>query len=333
MTQISTQVGDAASLLKQGGIVAIPTETVYGLAANAFDLDAVSSIFTAKNRPFYDPLIIHCATKQKAFRLLIDFPYVFNQLADAFWPGPLTLVALKSSKVPDMITAGSDKVAVRVPNHKLTLELLDALPFPLAAPSANPFGYVSPTSAQHVYSSLKGSIPLILDGGVCEVGIESTIVGMNANFEPEIWRLGGISQKEIEAVCGCKVALKIQSSSNPKAPGQLQKHYSPSTKLRIVTLDQLIHMLKENKPNMNEVGLISFGLHPVFTQFKYHFALSEKGKIKDAAHNLYHVLREADSCNLAEIWTILPPDKGVGKAIQDRLKRAAYAPESGNTVL
>nr|WP_310590383.1 L-threonylcarbamoyladenylate synthase [Dyadobacter sp. NIV53] len=225
MAIIDNDVQLAKQFLLKGQLVAIPTETVYGLAGNALDEKSVLSIFEVKNRPSFDPLIIHTDSLDKLKNYVTDLPASARNLAIAFWPGPLTLLLPKKSIIPDLVTSGLDHVAVRIPNHPLTLELLRQLEFPLAAPSANPFGYISPTKSEHVNAQLGEKIPYILDGGECGVGIESTIVGF-VNDIPTVYRLGGLAIDEIENIVG-KVNVLPHSSSNPQAPGMLKSHYAP----------------------------------------------------------------------------------------------------------
>jgi L-threonylcarbamoyladenylate synthase len=198
MAQIETDIEKAKALLESGELVAIPTETVYGLAGNALNPDAVAKIFSVKNRPSFDPLIIHTDSLEKVRKFTLDIPAPLDRLAAHFWPGPLTLLLPKKPIVPDLVTSGLDTVAVRIPQHTLTLSLLEALDFPLAAPSANPFGYISPTTAAHVQDQLGDKIPYILDGGPSQVGLESTIVGLE-NGEVVVYRLGGLEVAAIES--------------------------------------------------------------------------------------------------------------------------------------
>ncbi|MFN0032420.1 MAG: L-threonylcarbamoyladenylate synthase, partial [Flavobacteriales bacterium] len=223
-TTISIDLESAARLLKAGECVAIPTETVYGLGANALDENAVVKIFEAKNRPFFDPLIVHISDSDQMNKFTSEIPPIAKKLADAFWPGPLTLLLPKSDAIPYLVTSGLDTVGLRVPNHPLALSLLRSLPFPLAAPSANPFGYISPTTAQHVLAQLAGRISMVLDGGPCGVGVESTIVQCTGDVV-SIVRLGGLCVEDIESVAG-KVNLQLNASANPMAPGQLSSHYA-----------------------------------------------------------------------------------------------------------
>ena len=225
MAEIGVDIEQAAAFLRLGKLVAIPTETVYGLAGNALDVKAVSSIFQTKNRPSFDPLILHVASLEQVSPFVSEFPEKLKRLAEAFWPGPLTVLLPRKASVPDLVTSGLDRVAVRVPNHPLTLALLAQLDFPLAAPSANPFGYISPTQAAHVAAQLGLQIPYILDGGACAVGLESTIVGMEGE-QVVIYRLGGLELSEIESLVG-QVTVQAPSTSTPSAPGQLASHYAP----------------------------------------------------------------------------------------------------------
>ena len=242
----------AAELLKAGRLVAIPTETVYGLAGNAFDTVAVSDIFAVKHRPTFDPLIVHTWCLERMQALVGDFPPDAQRLAVDFLPGPLTLLLPKAEAIPDIVTAGSPLVAVRIPRHPLTLRLLEMLDFPLAAPSANPFGYISPTTAAHVERQLGDKIPYILDGGPCTVGLESTIVGF-VDGRPVIYRKGGVSVEAIEAVVG-KVAVRPHSSSNPLAPGMLKSHYAPHTP---ILLGDISAILKANAGRRVGVMVVS----------------------------------------------------------------------------
>ena len=206
MTLISQDIDQAISLLNQDELIAIPTETVYGLAGNIYSEKAISAIYALKQRPLFNPLIVHVHSVDQLENLTIEFPEKAKKLATQFWPGPLTLILKKHPNVPDLITAGNDTVAVRIPNHALTLALLSKLDYPLAAPSANPFGSISPTNALHVADYFVGQLPMVLEGGQCQNGIESTIVGFE-NGEPVLYRLGAISQEDIEHVVG-KLPLK-----------------------------------------------------------------------------------------------------------------------------
>lgn len=307
---------EEAALHLQHAVVAIPTETVYGLAGNALDANRVAEIFKVKNRPFFDPLIIHVSSFDRLNDLITDFPKPLNMLADAFWPGPLTLLLPRSQKVPDLTCSGLPDAAFRIPSHPLTLELLSKLDFPLAAPSANPFGYVSPTTANHVNDQLGDQIPYILDGGPCSVGLESTIVGM-LNGKPTIFRLGGLSVEAIEAVIG-QVSVQVNQSSDPRAPGMLKSHYAPGKPLNTGNLDALLDKFKRENP-----------LLLVFHEFRSDYPvelqmrLSEDGTDISAASRLFDILRKADVHPAKRILAEFAPEFGLGKAINDRLKRAS----------
>ena len=317
MAVIGTDIDAAAELLRNGKLVAIPTETVYGLAGNALNDDAILEIFKVKRRPKFDPLIAHTDSLDKVKSYVKRIPEVALKLADAFWPGPLTILLEKQEHIPDLLTSGLPAVAVRMPNHPLTTALLKQLDFPLAAPSANPFGYVSPTSAQHVEDQLGTKIPYILDGGQCSIGIESTIIGFDEQEKPIIYRLGGKKIEDIEAVVG-KVKLKINHSSDPMAPGMLKSHYAPSKRVIIGKLDMLIERFK----NQN-FGIISF--HKKFNEIseEKQIVLSPSKDLSEAARNLFSALRIMDQKNIDLILTEKFPEEGLGAAINDRLKRAA----------
>ena len=249
---ITKDIAFCRRLLKENKLVAVPTETVYGLAANAFNEDAVKRIFKAKGRPRFNPLIVHIHSIEQLSRLASVIPEKALQLAEAFWPGPLTLILPKQPEVPDIITAGKPTVGIRMPNHPMTLELLRGLSFPVAAPSANPFTRISPTSAKHVAHYFGDRIPAILDGGPCEVGLESTIVGFDGDT-PVIYRKGGISIEQIEVLVG-KVALLTKNETAPQAPGMLLKHYAPKTP--VLVSDEVGTLLKEHPKK--RIGVISF---------------------------------------------------------------------------
>jgi L-threonylcarbamoyladenylate synthase len=305
----------AANLLSEGKLVAIPTETVYGLAANALDEKAVLSVFEAKRRPFFDPLIVHVSSLDSAKKYATFNDPRLLELANNFWPGPLTLLLPKKNNVPDLVTSGLPLVAVRVPNHALTLELLNKVGFPLAAPSANPFGYVSPTQAIHVANQLGAEVDYILDGGECSVGLESTIVGVEEG-KICVFRLGGLAIEVIESFVG-EVDLRINVSSNPKVPGQLKSHYAPRKSLKLGDLKTLA---LENAAK--KIVAITFG-NIDLPSGVIQLNLSSKSDINEAALNLFKFLREADESEADLVIASLLPDEGLGKAINDRLKRAS----------
>lgn len=320
MAEIGKNLETALDLLQQGEVIALPTETVYGLAGSAFNAGAVSRIFAIKNRPYFNPLITHTNDIEKVARYVQHLPKYARMLAEPFWPGPLTLLLLKTKAVPDIVTAGSDRVAVRIPRHPLTLKLLEALDFPLAAPSANPFGYVSPTCAEHVEEQLGDKIPYILDGGPCEVGIESTIVGFEEG-KVIVYRLGGISTEDLAGVVGEQNLLvhnRQKDDDVPQASGMLSSHYAPGKKVIVGRLDELIMQYDPDK-----AALISFkDYYPQVPQQRQ-FILSAAGNINEAAQRLFSALREMDKLPVKYILAELVPDYGLGRAINDRLLRAA----------
>lgn len=315
MVVLGHNIERAKELLLKSEVVGIPTETVYGLAGNALDENAILKIYEVKKRPKFDPLIAHTDSLEKVEGLVQDIPELAKQLTNEFWPGPLTLLLKKKEIVPDLLTSGHERVAVRIPNHSLTLDLLSNLDFPLAAPSANPFGYVSPTTAQHVADQLGSKIHYILDGGECHVGVESTIVGFE-DERPIIYRLGGIAIENIEKVIG-KVELKINVSSDPSAPGMLKSHYSPGRRLIIGDIDQKLAQM-----NPSTTGIISYQKNYAVPD-ENQFVLSQSGDLNEAARNIFKALRKMDNPSIMEVLAEEVPDRGLGKAINDRLKRAS----------
>ncbi|MEM9390027.1 MAG: L-threonylcarbamoyladenylate synthase [Bacteroidota bacterium] len=318
MAEIGSDISKAKTILQNGGLVAIPTETVYGLAGNALDLDAVASIFSAKNRPSFDPLIVHVGSINEAKKYTLKWTEKAHTLAREFWPGPLTLLLEKRDSISDLVTSGMQKVAIRVPSQKLTLDLLHVLDFPLVAPSANPFGYVSPTSPTHVNDQLGIKIPYILNGGDCEIGLESTIVGFDTNDEPTIYRLGGLSVEQIESVIG-KTHLTPHSSSNPQAPGMLKSHYAPSVSIRLGNIE----MNLKKFVSKDDVGIISFNTQFENVPEKNQLKLAPDKVLNTAAKNLFSALRYMDTLKISTLLIEEVPDYGLGKAINDRLRRAA----------
>jgi len=314
VTLIGTDVQYAAGLLREGSVVAIPTETVYGLAGNALDTEAVVRIYEAKQRPRFNPLIMHLPSLEAAAPYVQDIPGILIRLAREFSPGPLSYLLPRSSRVPDIITAGSDKVVVRIPAHPLTLELLGLLDFPLAAPSANPSGYVSPVTAAHVYEGLHGRIPYILDGGPCAVGLESTIVGMEAD-ELVIYRLGSVSAGDIVRFTGIRPRYSLLHE-RPGTPGQMKSHYATSKPLHVGDPDRFM----ADHPG-SRVGVISFRTH--HPRASHCMVLSPRGDLHEAATNLFQAMRELDRSDVDHIVAERFPDEGIGMAINDRLGRAS----------
>ncbi len=314
---IGNNIQLAIELLNSNKLVAIPTETVYGLAANAFNESAVLSIYKTKNRPQFNPLIIHSNSIERFEQWGLQIPKQVKLLANKFWPGPLTFIIPANNKVPDIVTAGTGAVAIRVPNHPVTLSLLEQLSFPLAAPSANPSGFISPTSAQHVENQLGDKIDYILDGGVCQVGVESTIISFLEN-EPKILRFGGLAIEEIEEVLGHRLITNI-TSNKIVAPGMLTKHYAPNHPLFLV---DDIFKATEGK-DMNRVGVITFYQSVNDIPEANQFVLSKSKDLNEAASKLFAVMRNIDELDIDEIYAEKFPNTGLGYAINDRLKRAS----------
>lgn len=316
-----------ARVLRAGGVVAVPTETVYGLAANALDAAACRQIFALKERPAHDPLIVHVAS-----RTMADSVAHLNKLADElaprFWPGPLTLVLRKRPTVPDVVTAGRATVAVRVPAHPLLHALLVRSGLPLAAPSANLFGGVSPTSAAHVQQSLGDRIDHILDGGECTIGIESTIVDAREPHDPVILRLGGLPREDIERVLGRPVRVHERSAETRAnepggelAPGMLDRHYSPRTPLE---LRAGAFSASELSAPIAGVARVCFQRPATAaTTHSDTYWLTETGDLGEAARRLFALLRELDARGYARLIFEPAPAHGLGAAINDRLRRAA----------
>ncbi len=318
LAETGKNIEQAAALLKAGKLVAIPTETVYGLAANALNEQAVLKIFEAKNRPFFDPLIIHVHSIEAATQYAVFNDQRLLQLARRFWPGPLTLLLPKKEMIPAIVTSGLDQVAVRVPDHVLSLSLLKALDLPLAAPSANPFGYVSPTEPAHVEKQLGKKVDYILDGGPCSVGLESTIAGVE-DGKVVIYRLGGLPLEAIENEIG-SIELKLNQSSNPVAPGQLKSHYAPKKPLFIGDISELI----KSHPG-KKITLLCFGDHKHQAENVVMLNLSPEKSLEEAALNLFRYLRLSDESDADIVICEKLPDEGLGRAINDRLTRASVS--------
>lgn len=317
-TIIGTDIDLASDILIRGEVVAIPTETVYGLAANACNPDAVIKIFEAKNRPHFNPLIVHTKSWEAAMNYTQEVPEIAHRLAALFSPGPLTFLLPKRNNIPDLVTAGSNLVAIRIPNHPMALALLNQLDFPLAAPSANQFGYISPTSAAHVLQSLDGKINYILDGGSTTVGLESTIIGFDEQENVVLYRVGGIAIEDIEKVTGKKVIMaEVSTQNKPQTAGQLKSHYAPNTPLYIGDVGQLFEEHQSKK-----IALISFSNNYPNLNIAHRFILSPSGNLNEAAQKLFAVLRQIDELNVDLIFAENFPNEGLGIAINDRLNRA-----------
>lgn len=309
----------AGELLRAGGVVAMPTETVYGLAANALNPQAAARIFEIKGRPKFDPLIVHATDREQVETLVSDFPAPARRLADALWPGPLTLVLPRREIVPDIVTSGLPTVAVRVPNHAIARAMIRAAGVPLAAPSANQFGAVSPTTAQHVRDELGSAVDMVIDGGPCATGVESTIIEWDEMGQPLLLRPGGLPVEMIEQILG-PVRRATDAQKRPQAPGMLPRHYAPRTPMRLLeSLDALPNELPA------PAGLLV--LNPPLPQIAARFAvvetLSITGDLHEAAANLFAAMRRLDARNLSSLWAVRVPEQGLGVAINDRLRRAA----------
>lgn len=317
-TVTGKNIETARLLLEQGKLVAIPTETVYGLAANAINPDAVIKIFEAKNRPQFNPLIVHLKSWDDLEKYVQDIPAKAHLLAKHFVPGPLTFLLPRKPVIPDIVTAGSDLVAIRIPDHPVTLSLLKKLNFPLAAPSANEFGYISPTLAAHVLDSLEGKIEYILDGGAAGIGLESTIIGFDEQEQIVLHRAGGIPVEAIEAVTGEKVLIATKSiRKTPQAPGQLKSHYAPYAALYIGDIPVLAQQFQGKK-----IASINFFQFYQGIKDINQFILSTDQNLAEAATKLFRIMREIDKLGVDIILTEIFPDEGLGKAINDRLQRA-----------
>jgi L-threonylcarbamoyladenylate synthase len=305
----------AAEIIKEGGIVAFPTETVYGLGADAFNPLAVARIFEVKRRPYFDPLIVHVANPSDVRKLAKEIPSNAKKLTESFWPGPLTIVLLKEEDIPDIVTAGLPTVAIRMPNHPMALSLIKESKCPIAAPSANPFGYLSPTTAEHVRDQLGDQVDLILDGGPCPVGIESTILSF-LEEKPRLLRPGGVSLEEIESIIGKVEISPIED--RPSAPGMLPRHYAPRTPIVLDWDEKNLDIYKNKK-----IGLLAFQETKNHLKFHSVEVLSKKGDIREAAANLFAAIRRLDALNLDLIVAEPIPEIGLGRAIMDRLRRAS----------
>ena len=321
-TVISTDRAAAVELLRRGEIVALPTETVYGLAADALNPIAVAKIFEAKERPRFDPLIVHLPDHQwleKIADIRASDRQLILILASKFWPGPFTMVLPKREIVPGIVTAGLDTVAVRISAHPVFGEIVRELDEPLAAPSANRFGRISPTTAQHVFAELEGRIPLIIDAGPTEHGIESTIVAVRAG-KIEILRRGPLTDEQLSQVAN---VANVARTGEISAPGQLSSHYAPHTPLRLI--DSAKFFSPEKSQRIGLLAWTSSGSFPgELERFTVVRNLSERHELREAAANLFRYLRDLDALGLDLIIAERVPSRGLGAAIMDRLERASH---------
>jgi L-threonylcarbamoyladenylate synthase len=313
-------IEEAAAVLRRGGLVAFPTETVYGLGADAFNPRAVARVFEVKARPSFDPLIVHLADAAGLPRVSATGDPRVAALAARFWPGPLTLVLPRRPEVPDLVTSGLDTVGVRVPAHPAAHALIAAAGTPVAAPSANPFGYVSPTTAAHVAELLGRAVDLVLDGGPCRVGVESTILSLAAE-PPVILRPGGVPRETLEEALGLRLGV-ASPAERPLAPGQLARHYSTRTPLRILPGPS------ERAPDGGRVGLLAWRSAGVGS-YAATEVLAPDGSPETAAANLFAALRRLDAAGLDLILAEPCDEAGLGHAIMDRLRRAEAPATAG----
>lgn len=322
-----TNLQRLAAALTRGELVAVPSETVYGLAADALNAKACEAIFQAKGRPANDPLIVHVSNQRQLAALITEFPLEARLLAKAFWPGPLTMVLHKTSAVPEIVTAGLPSVAVRMPAHPLFRKLIQLSDRPLAAPSANPFAYISPTTAAHVKAGLGGRIPSILDGGACPIGVESTIIDLRNPRRPVLLRPGGVAREALADTLGrpiqvVQARLAAEFTDAAEAPGQLWRHYSPRTPLQLH--DQLTLQYLSTCPADEAILLQQKPKDLILGDAPRCFWLSEDGRAEEVAKNLFESLRRLDEGRWQRLHVERSPlKKGLGPAINDRLSRAA----------
>ena len=310
MKNIGKNIDIAASNLKKDNIVVIPTETVYGLGVNALSKKAVKKIFKLKNRPINDPIICHTDSLEKISKFVKYIPKKARALGDKYWPGPLTILFEKKNIIPNITTSNLKTVGFRIPNNKITIKLLKKLEFPIAAPSANMFSYISPTKTEHVIQNFKNGIDYILEDGNCTLGIESTIIGFKKN-KSIIYRLGSLSIEEIEKTIG---KVEYKESINISMPGSFKKHYSPNKKLYIGDINRIIDTFKNKK-----IGVLCFNIKSKKIDKRLQIVLSKKSSLKEASKNLYSSLYLLDKMDIDIIVTSFLPNYGIGKSINDRI--------------
>ncbi len=332
VTNTARTIARAAALILRGELVAFPTETVYGLGANGLDPDAVARIYAAKGRPAWNPVILHVADVSAARALVAHWPERAQQLADAFWPGPLTMVLPKSASVPPIATAGGDAVAVRVPRHPVALALLRATGVPIAAPSANRFTHISPTTAQHVAASLGPRVPLILDGGPCDVGIESTVVDLAGEY-PTILRPGSITAAALSGALHCDVQQTVSRTSHAasyaiapaRSPGTADRHYAPNADVWLVdasNVDEIVAALSERRSRSNApITMLLLEMSVPMHAQDGEMRMPQSPELY--ARSLYAALHDADAAGTSLIVIERPPDTDAWQAVHDRLSRAA----------
>ena len=326
-----TSLRIAAKAIQDGLLVVIPTETVYGLGANAFDAAAVAKVFEAKARPSFDPLIVHIASLGEMDRIALRIPPMARILAEKLWPGPLTIILPKRKEIPDIVSSGLDTVAIRFPSHPIARKIIEYSKTAIAAPSANPFGYISPTSAAHVVRMLGTKVDYIVDGGQCPVGVESTVIDLTGPL-PAVLRPGGMPLEVIRSIVGDLVAPK-KDSGPQVSPGQLESHYAPRSSLFLYEAGELAHIASSFHPRTpksleSRKAAIVFDGESAKTLeslniFAKVFALSEQGDMIEAASRLFSLMHELDEGGYEAMYAERVPDEGLGKAINDRLYRAS----------
>ncbi len=320
---IGLDVEHAARLLKEGRLVGMPTETVYGLAADASNKEALQRLFAAKGRPTNHPVIVHIASIGSLSNWAAEIPEIAYQLAEKFWPGPLTMIFKKRAHVLHEVTGGQDTVAVRVPRHEIALKLLQEFNGGIAAPSANRFGKLSPTSPADVEGEFGEALAYVLDGGICEVGIESTIVDLSGET-PRVLRPGMLSLEQLNEITGLDARHRDESFSAPRAPGTLKSHYSPMTPVRLVSGEQLFSVLSEMKNDSKKAAVLSFkGESDSLVQHSDKAWIVAHGDPHNYARHLYSNLRKLDNLNCDLIIVEEVPTTESWSGIQDRLQRAA----------
>ena len=318
---------EAGQAIRDGKLVAFPTETVYGLGADALNVNAVLKIFQAKNRPFQDPLIVHVSTWEEVIDLVEEFPEIARTLGQLFWPGPLTMVMRKSKIIPDVVTSGLDTVAIRIPDHQVALGLIREAKRPIAAPSANIFSRTSPTKAQHVIADLKGRVAIIIDGGETMVGVESTVLDVT-EFPLKILRLGGVTLERLEEITS-DIIIATESRTIKKSPGMFDKHYAPQAKLILVDNEKegmtqkIWELALQYKNNGNKVGIIASKENSAKYPGFLVKIIGEAQDLEACAHNLFAQLRALDEQKCQVIISENFENRGLGRAIMDRLRRAA----------
>lgn len=310
MKNIGTNIDIAASSLKKDNIVVIPTETVYGLGVNALSKKAVKKIFKLKNRPINDPLICHTDSLEKISKFVKYIPKKAKILGSKYWPGPLTIIFDKKNIIPDITTSNLKTVGFRIPNNKITIKLLEKLEFPIAAPSANMFSYISPTNTNHVIQNFKSGIDYIIEDGNCSLGIESTIIGFKKN-KSIIYRLGSLTIEEIEKTIG---KVEYKESNDISMPGSFKKHYSPNKKLYIGDINNII-----NSFNNKKIGVLCFDKKNKKIDRRLQIVLSKSSSLKEASKKLYSSLYLLDKMDIDIIVTSLLPNNKLGKSVNDRI--------------